>query len=54
MRRATADACMQFVGQFDTGGTPGLFGPAVTVGADASAFEQVLARSGRDPHWSPS
>ena len=51
---ATAVACMQFVGQFDTGGTPGLFGPAVTVGDDASALEQVLARSGRDPHWSPS
>ena len=51
---ATANACMQFVGQFDTDGTPGLFGPAVPVGDDASAFEQVLARSGRDPRWSPS
>lgn len=51
---ATAAACMQFVGQFDTGGTPGLFGPAVAVGDDSSAFEQVLARSGRDPHWSPA
>jgi uncharacterized protein (TIGR03086 family) len=51
---ATALACMQFVGQFDTAGTPGLFGPAKAVGGDASAFEQVLARSGRDPRWSPS
>ena len=50
----TADAIMQFVGQFDTSGTPGLFGPAVSVGDDASAFDRVLARSGRDPHWSPS
>ncbi|WP_374456430.1 TIGR03086 family metal-binding protein [Nocardioides sp.] len=49
---ATAGACMAFVGGFDEGGTPGLFGPSVTVGPDASAFEQVLARSGRDPQWS--
>jgi uncharacterized protein (TIGR03086 family) len=51
---ATAEAVMAFVGQFDTAGTPGLFGPAQPVGDDASAFHQVLARSGRDPHWSPS
>ncbi len=51
---ATAGACMAFVGGFDEGGTPGLFGPSVSVGADATAFEQVLARSGRDPQWSPS
>jgi uncharacterized protein (TIGR03086 family) len=50
---ATAQACMAFVGGFDEGGTPGLFGPAVSVGGGASAFEQVLARSGRDPHWTP-
>lgn len=49
---ATAEACMAFVGEFDQGGTPGLFGPAVDVGPGATAFEQVLARSGRDPHWS--
>lgn len=49
---ATARACMAFVAGFDEGGTPGLFGPAVEVDAGASAFEQVLARSGRDPHWS--
>jgi uncharacterized protein (TIGR03086 family) len=51
---ATADACMAFVAGFDEGGTPGLFGPAVGVGPDASAFEQVLARSGRDPQWTPA
>jgi uncharacterized protein (TIGR03086 family) len=50
---ATADACMAFVGGFDEGGTPGLFGPSVGIGAEASPFEQVLARSGRDPQWSP-
>ena len=51
---ATAGACLQFVGGFDEGGTPGLFGPSVQVGPDASAFEQLLARSGRDPQWSPA
>jgi uncharacterized protein (TIGR03086 family) len=51
---ATASACMAFVGGFDAGGTPGLFGPAVEVGPGASEFEQVLARSGRDPGWSPA
>ena len=49
---ATAHACMAFVGGFDEGGTPGLFGPSVAVGPGASAFERVLARSGRDPRWS--
>ncbi|CUR56118.1 conserved hypothetical protein [metagenome] len=48
----TAQAVMQFVGGFDEGGTPGLFGPSVAVGPGASSFEQVLARSGRDPRWS--
>lgn len=48
---ATASACMQFVGQFDPGGTPGLFGPSVPVAGDASALDRVLARSGRDPGW---
>lgn len=48
----TAEAVMQFVGGFDEGGTPGLFGPSVAVGPGASSFERVLARSGRDPQWS--
>ena len=39
---------MQFVGQFDTAGTPGLFGPSLPVdGGVASVFDRVLARSGR-------
>lgn len=50
---ATAGAVMAFVGGFDEGGTPGLFGPSVSVGPDASLFDQVLARAGRDPRWSP-
>lgn len=51
---ATANACLRFVGQFDPAGTPGLFGPTVRVDDDASVFEQVLARSGRDPGWTPA
>ena len=45
---------MQCVGGFDECGTPGLFGPSVAVPDDAPAFERVLARSGRDPQWSPA
>lgn len=51
---ATASACMAFVEQFDPAGTPGLFGPAVPLDSEASVFDQVLARAGRDPHWQPS
>jgi uncharacterized protein (TIGR03086 family) len=51
---ATAEALMGFVGSFDESGTPGLFGPAVTVGPDATAFERLLARSGRSSSWAPS
>lgn len=50
---ATAQACMAFVAGFDEAGTPGLFGPSRTVAPDASVFDHLLARSGRDPHWSP-
>jgi uncharacterized protein (TIGR03086 family) len=46
-----ADAVLGFVSGFDAGGTPGLFGPAVEVPADAPTFHRVLARSGRDPRW---
>ncbi|GAA1921817.1 TIGR03086 family metal-binding protein [Nocardioides hwasunensis] len=51
---ATAEACLAFVSGFDESGTPGLFGPAASVSEDASAFERLLARSGRDPRWVPS
>ena len=32
---------------------PGLFGPAVPVAGDASALDQLVALTGRDPAWSP-
>ncbi|WP_210648681.1 TIGR03086 family metal-binding protein [Nocardioides sp. SYSU D00065] len=51
---STVGALMAFVEGFDEAGTPGMFGPAVTAGPGTSPFEQVLARSGRDPQWSAS
>ena len=50
----TASACLEFVGGFDVGGTPGLFGPAVPVDDGASGLDRLVARAGRDPGWSPS
>jgi uncharacterized protein (TIGR03086 family) len=51
---ATATALEGFVEGFDSGGTPGMFGPATEAPEDAGPFERALARSGRDPSWSPS
>lgn len=51
---ATARALTAFVEGFDEDGTPGMFGPSMSAGPDASLFDRVLARSGRDPRWSPS
>lgn len=48
-----AEALLEFVGGFDPAGTPGMFGPALVIPADASDFDQVLALTGRDPSWSP-
>lgn len=50
---ASAEALLPFVSGFDPGGTPGLFGPALDVSEDSPVFDQVLARAGRDPRWSP-
>lgn len=49
---AVADACLSHLSQFDSGGTEGLFGPAVPVAADAPALDRIVALSGRDPAWS--
>ncbi|HYD09751.1 MAG TPA: TIGR03086 family metal-binding protein [Acidimicrobiales bacterium] len=43
-----------FVSQFGEEGTPGLFGPAVAVGTDASPKDTLLGRTGRDPAWTPA
>ncbi len=51
---ATAGALTAFVEGFDEDGTPGMFGPSVSIGPGGSAFDLVLARSGRDPQWTPS
>ncbi|MGV1009902.1 MAG: TIGR03086 family metal-binding protein [Dermatophilaceae bacterium] len=50
----TAAVCLEFVSGFDAAGTPGMFGPAVPVDGDATVLDRVVARSGRDPAWSPS
>jgi uncharacterized protein (TIGR03086 family) len=50
---ASAQALLDFVSGFDAAGTPGLFGPAVEIAADAGPFDRVLARAGRQPWWQP-
>lgn len=34
-------------------GTPGLFGPPAPVAEGASELDQLIALTGRDPHWRP-
>ena len=48
---ATTQACLEYLGQFDPAGTEGMFGPAVSLPDDASAFDRIVAMSGRDPAW---
>ena len=38
----------------DPGGTPGLFGPPVTVPDDAPLLHRLLGLTGRDPAWRPA
>jgi len=47
----TAQTCLGFVEQFDPAGTPGLFGPAVPVPADAPVLDRLVGRAGREPAW---
>jgi uncharacterized protein (TIGR03086 family) len=47
-----ADALLAHMASFTAAGpVEGLFGPAVEIGSDATAFERSLALSGRDPGW---
>jgi len=47
-----AQALLAHMEGFTAGGpVEGLFGPAVDVADDATAFERALALSGRDPGW---
>lgn len=48
------EAAIQFVeptAKQNPEGTPGLFGPAVPVAADAPAMDRLLGLTGRDPNW---
>jgi uncharacterized protein (TIGR03086 family) len=37
--------------QASSDGTPGLFGPSITLPSDASLLDRVLGLTGRDPGW---
>jgi uncharacterized protein (TIGR03086 family) len=43
-----------FFGQFGPEQRGAAYGPERTAGADASGLDRAIARSGRDPAWSPS
>jgi uncharacterized protein (TIGR03086 family) len=49
----SAEVLEIYVQGFDPAGTPGMFGPALQPGDDADVFDRVLARTGRDPRWTP-
>lgn len=51
---ATTQACLSHLAQFDTAGTEGMFGPAVSIADDAPALDLAIAMSGRDPAWRAS
>jgi uncharacterized protein (TIGR03086 family) len=41
-------------GNVDPNGTPGLFGPPVSLPADAPLLDRTIALTGRDPAWTPA
>lgn len=45
---------LEFLRDTDPEGTPGLFGPVVTVPEAAPAFDRLLGLTGRDPGWRPA
>ena len=50
-----AEALLTHMTGFTAGGpVEGLFGAAVDIAPDATAFERTLALSGRDPGWRPA
>jgi uncharacterized protein (TIGR03086 family) len=50
---AAADRALEILDQIgEEGRSHGVFGPEVSVPDDASAFEKVLGKAGRDPQWS--
>ncbi|MFI5936935.1 TIGR03086 family metal-binding protein [Actinoplanes sp. NPDC051494] len=47
----------QLIGFLSAGpaeGSPGLFGPRVPLGDEATMLDQAVALAGRDPHWRPT
>jgi uncharacterized protein (TIGR03086 family) len=52
---AAAAACLAFVESFDAPADDegGLFGPPVTVPADADVVDRLIGATGRDPSWTP-
>jgi uncharacterized protein (TIGR03086 family) len=52
---AAAAACLSFVESFEAPADDdgGLFGPPVSVPADAAVVDRLIGATGRDPSWTP-
>ena len=51
--QTSAEVLEIYVQGFDPAGTSGMFGPALQPDHEADVFDRVLARTGRDPAWTP-